>query len=91
MFSCREKADLLSLVLMFPCVFVTFPYVVSGQVWYLIDSIPDLCLRPYFIREGQHYHNIIDVAIQQLRSKHKIPLKYIMAHQILNVLDQGVH
>ena len=25
-------------------IFVTFPYIVLGQVWYLIDSIPDLCL-----------------------------------------------
>ena len=28
--------------------FVTFPYVVLGQVWYLIVSIPDLFLLPYF-------------------------------------------
>ena len=28
--------------------FVTFPYVVLGQVWYLIVVIPDLCLLPYF-------------------------------------------
>ena len=26
----------------------TFPYGVSGQVWYLIASIPDLCLLLYF-------------------------------------------
>ena len=28
---------------MFNCVFVTFPYGILGQVWYLIVSIPDLC------------------------------------------------
>ena len=28
--------------------FVTFPYGGLGQVWYLIVSIPDLCLHPYF-------------------------------------------
>ena len=28
--------------------FVTFPYGILGQVWYLIVSIPDLCLLPYF-------------------------------------------
>ena len=28
--------------------FVTFPYGVLGQVWYLIIWIPDLCLLPYF-------------------------------------------
>ena len=34
--------------LMFSCVFVTFPCGVLGQVWYLIVSIPDLCLLTYF-------------------------------------------
>ena len=28
--------------------FVTFPYGVLGQVWYLIVSNPDLCRLPYF-------------------------------------------
>ena len=37
-----------SLSVMFSCVFVTFPHGVLGQVWYLIISIPDLCLLPYF-------------------------------------------
>ena len=35
------------LCVMFSCAFVTFPYGVLGQVWYLIVSIPDLCLFPY--------------------------------------------
>ena len=40
-----ERADLLALLcVMFTCVFVTFPYGVLGQVWYLIVSSPDLCL-----------------------------------------------
>ena len=29
--------------------FRTFPYGVLGQVWYLIVSIPNLCLHPYFV------------------------------------------
>ena len=32
----------LSLV-MFKCVFVTFPCSILGQVWYLIVPVPDLC------------------------------------------------
>ena len=49
MISRLEKADLLALLcVMFPCVFVTFPYDASGQVWYLIVSIPDLCIFLYF-------------------------------------------
>ena len=47
--TCLERADLLSfLCVMFSCVYVTFPYGVSGQVWYLIVAIPDLCLLLYF-------------------------------------------
>ena len=42
--SCWERADLL--YEMFSCVFclVTFLYGVLGQLWYLIESIPDLFL-----------------------------------------------
>ena len=32
------------------CEFVTFPLVSSGQVRYLIVSIPDLCTLTYFVR-----------------------------------------
>ena len=50
LFTCWERADLLALLYeMFSCVFVTFPYGVLGQVWYLIVSIPDLCILPYFL------------------------------------------
>ena len=43
--TCWERADLLALLyVMFSCVFVTFPYGVLGQVWYLIYGF----LRPYF-------------------------------------------
>ena len=48
--TCWERADLLTLLcVMFPCVFVTFPYGVPGQVWYLIVTIPDLCLLLDFV------------------------------------------
>ena len=47
--TCWERADLLALLyVMFSCVFVTFPCGVLGRVWYLIVSIPDLCLLTYF-------------------------------------------
>ena len=35
------------LCMMFSCVFLIFPHGVSGQVWYLIVSIPDLCFLLY--------------------------------------------
>ena len=36
------------LLVMFNCIFVTFPCGVLGQVWYLIVLIPDLCRLSYF-------------------------------------------
>ena len=48
-----ERADLLALLyVMFSCVFVTFPYGILGQVWYLIVYFPDFCLLPYFLFNG---------------------------------------
>ena len=41
--------------------FVTFPYGVSGQVWYLIVSIPDLCLLFYF-------HSVYSIIRSSLKS-----------------------
>ena len=35
------------LFVMFSCVFVTFPCGILGQVWYLIELIPDLCRLSY--------------------------------------------
>ena len=47
--TCLERADVMAfLYVIFSCVFVTFPYGVLGQVWYLIVLIPDLCSLPYF-------------------------------------------
>ena len=47
--TCWERVDLLAfLYVMFSCVFVTFSFSVLCQVWYLIVSIPDLCLLSYF-------------------------------------------
>ena len=52
--TCSERADLLALLyVMFSCAFVTFPYGVLCQVWYLIVSIPDLCLLSYFKNHQQ--------------------------------------
>ena len=39
-----ERTDLLALLcVIFPCIFATFLYGVSGQVWYSVVSIPVLC------------------------------------------------
>ena len=41
--TCWERADLLVLVGDVYCIFVTFPCVILGQVWYMIISYTDLC------------------------------------------------
>ena len=54
--TCLERANLLALVfVMLSCFFfVTFPCGVLGKVWYLIVSIPDLCLLTYFVLATPH-------------------------------------
>ena len=46
--TCWERVDLLALLYVFACVFVTFPCGVLGQAWYLIVSITDISLLTYF-------------------------------------------
>ena len=43
-----ERADLLALVCDVYCDYVTFPFGILGQVWYLIVSIPEPCCLSYF-------------------------------------------
>ena len=47
--------------MMFSCVFVIFPCGVLCQVWYLIVSIPDLCILPYFIKQRNYLRKIVFV------------------------------
>ena len=65
--TCCERVYLLALLcVMFSCV-VTSPYVVQGKVWYLIVSIPDICLLPYFAPVYSleivklTLHNLVDI------------------------------
>ena len=46
--TCWERADLLASVGDVYCISVTFPCGILGQVWYLIVSLPDLCILSYF-------------------------------------------
>ena len=53
---------------MFSCVFVTCPYGYLGQVWYLMISIPDLCLLLYFFITAMNHvtlqqHTIADAYV----------------------------
>ena len=62
--TCWERADLSALLcVMFPYVFVTFQYGVSGQVWYLIVSIPDPC-RLFYFKNRLFKNNIPDYVLK---------------------------
>ena len=54
----------------FNCGFVTLPYGILGQVWYLIVSIPDCCHLSYFGIAKWHISALIAMAIRvQLNAK----------------------
>ena len=44
----------MGLSVMFKCIFVTLPCGILCQVWYLIDSIPNLCSPSYFSNDIKH-------------------------------------
>ena len=44
----KEMADILALFYDVYCAFVSVPFGILGQVWYLIVSIPDPCCLSYF-------------------------------------------
>ena len=46
----RERADLLAIVCDVYWDFVSFPFGIIRQVWYLILSIPDPCCISYFVK-----------------------------------------
>ena len=62
--TCWEKADLLALVCDVYCDFITFPYSILRQVWYLIVSIPDHSCLSYYENKGDQFINRI-VAIDE--------------------------
>ena len=77
--TCWERADLLALLYVkFSCAFVTFPYGVLGEVWYLFVSIPDLCLLPYFRRLNAHIHFSHGLSHVYVSSIEKIIVENIM-------------
>ena len=64
--TCLERADLFAfLCVLFSCKFVTFPYGVPGQVWYLVVSIPDLYFL-YGIATA-----LINISITMMNSFHE--------------------
>ena len=68
---------------MFNCVFVTFPYGIFGQMWYLIVLIPDLC--HLFLTLVQRM-NAITIRIGLSIIITKIGLNKSIASDILNII-----
>ena len=59
----KGRTSWLSFV-MFNCVFVSFQCGILGQVWYLIESIPDLCHLSYSIKEQTNPWTILNFEFQ---------------------------
>ena len=58
--TCLERADLLALVCTVKLWVCYFPVGILGRVWYLIVSIPDLCILTYFdkFRSNKMIHQL---------------------------------
>ena len=69
---------------MFSYVYVTFPCGVLGQVWYLIVSIRDLCILPYFYFNIS-YENVSYV--QTHTNKYNFERNFRNTTKISNSLD----
>ena len=78
------------------CAFVTFPYDVLGQVWYLIGSIPAICLISYYVyhsthlvhpasRNNVHAHVRVCVLFYAAIIQHKC-LRFVHLSHVLHVL-----
>ena len=72
---------------MFSCVFVTFPNGVPGQMWYLIELIPDLCLLFYFYIEYVPSHSLtlyilMDFPIHMDTISMGLPIVYFKGSQV---------
>ena len=64
MITCSERTGLMALLcVLFSCVLDTLTYGVPGQVLYLIVSIPDLCLLPYFLTSTRYGYDIPHISI----------------------------
>ena len=68
----------------FSCVCVTFPYLVPGQVWYLIVSIPDFCLLPIRKAFSKFFHRHSELIV-----KYNIGLKTLLQQGISEPIFYG--
>ena len=44
------------------CDSVTYPFVILGQVWYLIASIPDPCCHSYFLASSVSTYDLSTIS-----------------------------
>ena len=66
-------------------IFVTFPFGILGQVWYLIVSIPDPCCLSYLKINISKHFNSLDVGLIMIKWLFKI-LQYFNAIDRLNLI-----
>ena len=79
--TCWDRADLSALFGDVYCIFVTFPWYILGQVWYLFVSFPDLCRLSYFHQNCITSHiemRLLYIAFNSQRRWHFVLLFLIM-------------
>ena len=83
-FTCWENADLWDLVcVMFSCVFVTLPYGILGQVWYLIVWIPYLC---YFFLTCVYRLSVLCLGQNRIIA---VRFQYRLSHGVAHIIIMG--
>ena len=79
-----EMADLLALVCDVYCDFVTFPYGIQRQMWYLVVSIPDPCCLSFFGNHNNFCFEKVDAilsALTLLRDLHRKLVNHVRTLQ----------
>ena len=84
MVTCWERTDLLAPVGDVYCVFVTCPFGILGQVWYLIVSITDLCRLSYFCKFSEQM-KIIKLNIGPAKQRYSAKVAIIFLSISLNL------
>ena len=77
----KGKADLLALVCEVYCDFVTFPFGIHGQVWYLIIMIPDPCCLSNF--KDLLWNQLSELKTQTNKTEGKLDLSiFLNRHRV---------
>ena len=89
--TCWERAYRLALLYgMFSCVFITFPCVVLGQVWYLIVSIPGLLTCSHFNQSKPYLWIYVYFVLGWCMSRNVCKMKCLVSYEPRHKISNNV-